>query len=232
MVSSALFLALPYLFMLRMKFVVYMLVYIDDIIIIGNNTKFLSTFKSSLADTFSLKDIGNLNFFLGLEVISTKEGLFLSQHKYILDILDLTMMTGAKESATALSTSISLHLFDVSNVANVEQFRKIIGALQYLCLTQPNINFVVNKLSQFMHKPTSIHFQCLKGFYAISRAVYFMVCSLSNLLAFIYKCSSILIGLETMMIGLSLQPILFILVVTWSDEDLKNKKQWLDPHWI
>ena len=140
----------------------YMLVYVDDIIITGNNPCFISSFVAALSDKFSLKDLGNLNYFLGIEVLPTKQGLFLSQHKYITEILDRTTMSGAKESVTPLSTSVSLQLFDGSSTANEEQFRKIIGSLQYLCLTRPDINFAVNKLSQFMHKPTQIHFTALK----------------------------------------------------------------------
>ena len=115
-----------------------------------------------MSDKFSLKDLGNLNYFLGIEVLPTKKGLFLSQHKYITDILNRTIMLGVKESAIPLSTSVSLQLFDGSSTVNEEQFRKIVGSLQYLCLTRPDINFVVNKLSQFMHKPTQIHFTILK----------------------------------------------------------------------
>ena len=71
-------------------------------------------------------------------------------------------MSGAKESSIPLSTSVSLSLSDGTAAATVEEYRKIIGALQYLCLTRPNIAFAVNKLSQFMHKPTQLHFTSLK----------------------------------------------------------------------
>lgn len=71
-------------------------------------------------------------------------------------------MDGAKGSVTLLSTSTILKLDDGSANTNVEEFRKIIGSLQYLALTRPDITFVVNKLAQFMHKPTTQHYMTLK----------------------------------------------------------------------
>ena len=61
----------------------YLLVYVDDLVIIGNNLCFVSEIVAQLGNRFSLKDMGQLNFFLGMEVISTKSRLFFSQHKYI-----------------------------------------------------------------------------------------------------------------------------------------------------
>ena len=98
----------------------YMLVYVDDIILTGNNGGFLSTFEQQLSAKFSPKQLGNLHYFLGVEVIPHSQGLFLSQHKYISDILDRTSMAGAKECNTPISTSSSLSLFDGSTAADAE----------------------------------------------------------------------------------------------------------------
>jgi hypothetical protein len=66
-------------------------------------------------------------------------------------------MAGAKEISTPLSTTQSLHLLDgIASVDNTK-YRRIIGRLQYLSLTRPNICFAVNKLSQFMQKPMVTH---------------------------------------------------------------------------
>ncbi|KAL6346353.1 hypothetical protein AAG906_033149 [Vitis piasezkii] len=136
------------LFIYRKDFIIhYFLVYVDDIVIIGNNKNF---------------DMGLLHFFLGVEVVPTQAGLFLSQHKYIRELLSNTNMSGAKDVSTPLSTTQSLKLLDgTTNVDNIE-FRRIIGSLQYLSLTHPDISFAVNKLSQFMHKPTTTHFTAKK----------------------------------------------------------------------
>ena len=97
-----------------------------------------------------------------MEVISTKSGLFLSQHKYIRDLSSKTNMIGAKDVLTPLSTTTSLKLVDGTSSTNNTEFRSVIGALQYLSLTRPDISFFVNKLSQFMHKPTVTHWTAAK----------------------------------------------------------------------
>jgi len=95
-------------------------------------------------------------------VLPTPSGLFLSQHKYIRDLLVRTRMDGAKEVDTPLITTGSLILKDGSPPANATEYRSVIGALQYLNLTRPNISFAVNKLSQFMHCPTESHWSATK----------------------------------------------------------------------
>ncbi|GJY38367.1 retrovirus-related pol polyprotein from transposon RE2 [Tanacetum coccineum] len=88
--------------------IVYFLVYIDDIIITGNNTSFIDKFVQQLHDRFALKDLGELHQFLGVEVISTMSGIFPSQHKYIRDILKTHHMDEAKEVTTPMHDSIKL----------------------------------------------------------------------------------------------------------------------------
>ena len=140
----------------------YCLVYVDDLILTGNNSTFVASIINQLGQKFSIKDLGPLHFFLGVEVIPTKKGLFITQHKYIRDILAKTSMDGAKDVTTPFSTSISLKLADGSSSVDSTEYRRVIGALQYLSLTRPDISFAVNKLSQFMHSPTQIHWTATK----------------------------------------------------------------------
>jgi len=115
-----------------------------------------------LGARFSLKDMVLLHYFLGVEVIPTTIGLFLPQHKYVHDILENQNMAGAKDISTPLSTTQSLHLLDGTASVDNTEYRHIIGSLQYLSLTRPDICFAVNKLSQFMHKPTVTHWAATK----------------------------------------------------------------------
>ena len=71
-------------------------------------------------------------------------------------------MSAAKDVSTPLSTSESLKLVDGTAPMDSSDFRRIIGSLQYLSLTRPDISFAVNKLSQFMHKPTQTHWTATK----------------------------------------------------------------------
>jgi hypothetical protein len=137
-------------------------VYVDDLVITGNDPIFVSSIIDQLSNRFSVKDMGQLHFFLGMEVIPTTTGLFLSQHKYIRDLLTKLNMHGAKAVITPLSTTTVLKLLDGTSSVDSTEYRSIIGALQYLSLTQPNISFAVNKLSQFMHKPTTTHLTAAK----------------------------------------------------------------------
>jgi len=140
----------------------FLLVYVDDLIITSSDNVFVSSIIDQLGVAFSLKDMGPLHFFLGMEVIPTTDGLFLSQHKYIHDILCKTNMLGAKEVSTPLSTTTALQLIDGTSSMDNTKFRRVIGGLQYLSLTCPDISFAVNKLSQFMHKPTATHWTAAK----------------------------------------------------------------------
>jgi len=142
--------------------VLYTLVYVDDIIITGNSTAKVNECINKLASSFSIKDLGSLHYFLGVEVIPTSTGLFLSQHKYIADLLERTKMTDAKVVLTPLSTSISLTKDDSSPNTDATFYRSTIGSLQYLSMTRPDIAFPVNKLAQFMQKPTTTHLTALK----------------------------------------------------------------------
>ena len=135
----------------------YFLVYVDDLVIIGNNSISVASIIKQLGAKFYLKDMGLLHFFLGIEVVPTQAGLFLSQHKYVRDLLSKTNMSAAKDVSTPLSTSQSLKLVDGTAPVDSSDFHWIIESLQYLSLIRPDISFAVNKLSQFMHKPTQTH---------------------------------------------------------------------------
>ena len=88
--------------------------------------------------------------------------MFLSQHKYVRDLLAKFHLEGIKDSSTPMSSIGHLTLNDGSPPANATQFRSLVGGLQYLQLTCPDIAFVVNKLDQFMHAPTQTHWTAAK----------------------------------------------------------------------
>lgn len=84
---------------------IYLIVYVDDIIVTGPDASFLNIFITRLANKFSLKDLGQLSYFLGVEVIPIANGLFLSQQKYIIDLLERMGMLEAEPSSTPLAVS-------------------------------------------------------------------------------------------------------------------------------
>lgn len=104
-----------------------------------------------------LNDLGPLSYFLGVEVFPHEQGLFLSQKKYIGDLLARANMSNAKAISTPMVSHPPLTLDDGSPLPNPTEYRALVGGLQYLSLTRMDDAFSVNRLSQFMHRPTDIH---------------------------------------------------------------------------
>uniref|UniRef100_A0A6N2KT27 Reverse transcriptase domain-containing protein n=1 Tax=Salix viminalis TaxID=40686 RepID=A0A6N2KT27_SALVM len=96
-------------------------------------------FIQQLGDMFSLKDMSSLHFFLGVEVIPSKAGMFLTQHNYVHELLAKSNMSDAKDVSMPLSTSHPLQLVDNTAVVDCTTFRQIMGSLQYLSLTRPDL---------------------------------------------------------------------------------------------
>jgi histone deacetylase 1/2 len=106
--------------------------------------------------------LGSVHFFLGIEVKSTAMGILLSQHKYALDIIQRAGMTSCKPVDTPLSASSKLALLPGTLYSDPTRYRQIVGALQYLTFTRPDICYAVNKVCQFMHAPTEDHWSAVK----------------------------------------------------------------------
>jgi hypothetical protein len=97
-----------------------------------------------------------------MEAIFTPNGIILSQQHYILDLLCKSNMSDAKPVKSPMSTTHTLSLLSGDPLNDPSSYRSLVGALQYLSLTRPDISFAVNKVSQFMHRPTSLHLQAVK----------------------------------------------------------------------
>lgn len=142
--------------------VAYFLVYVDDILLTGNNAQFLLNFQQALSAKFSLKNLGPPSHFLGIEFVPTESGLFLTQHHYIRDVLLSTNMHDAKPICTPMSTTCSLLAPSDTPLCDVTAYRKIVGSLQYSSLTRPDISYSVSRLSQYLSAPTDVHMQAAK----------------------------------------------------------------------
>lgn len=115
-----------------------------------------------LTSRFSVKDDEDLSYFLGIEAKRVLSGLHLSQRKYVLDLLARTNMLTAKPVTTPMASSPKLSLFSGTALSDPIEYRRVVGSLQYLAFTRPDLSYVVNRLSQFMHKPTTDHWQPVK----------------------------------------------------------------------
>jgi hypothetical protein len=143
---------------------IFVLVYVDDIIVASAREKATDALLRDLKGDFALKDLGDLHYFLGIEVNKVKDGLVLTQEKYASDLLERVGMIYCKPVSTPLSTSekLSLHEGSLLGSNDASQYRNIVGALQYLTLTRPDIAFSVNKACQFLHAPTTVHWAAVK----------------------------------------------------------------------
>ncbi|XP_076925214.1 uncharacterized protein LOC143587953 [Bidens hawaiensis] len=134
---------------------VVLLVYVDDIVITGNCVSAVESVKSLLKTKFLIKDLGELKYFLGIEVFKTDQGICLSQRKYCLELLAEFGLTALKPVNVPIEQSYSVnHLCKISNseLQNITKYQKLVGKLIYLSHTRPDISYSVQFLSQFMHK--------------------------------------------------------------------------------
>lgn len=144
------------------KSFIYMLIYVDDILVTGNDTVLIKETLDTLASRFSVKEHEELSYFLGIEAKRTPSGLHLAQRRYILDLLERTNMLSAKPVASPMASSPKLTLFTGTPLTDATQYRCVVGSLQYLAFTRPDISYATNRLSQFMHAPTDEHWQAVK----------------------------------------------------------------------
>ncbi|KAJ9543931.1 hypothetical protein OSB04_023638 [Centaurea solstitialis] len=111
---------------------ILLVVYVDDIMITSSDSNGIQRLKDFLASQFQTKDLGFLKYFLGIEVSRTHKGICLSQRKYCLDILN-----------------------------DSEKYRRVVGRLNYLMITRPDIAFPVSVVSQFMSSPRTAHWDAV-----------------------------------------------------------------------
>ncbi|XP_057756129.1 uncharacterized mitochondrial protein AtMg00810-like [Arachis stenosperma] len=143
----------------------------------------------SLQHTFEMKDLGSLSYFLGLEVISTVDGIYLSQAKYALDLLAQARITDSHTESTSLEPNVRFTPMDGIVLDNHTLYRQLVGGLVYLTVTRPDIGYPVHVLSQFLLTPRTTHYAAvlhvlcyIKG--TLFHGLYFSACSSLSLQAY------------------------------------------------
>ncbi len=130
--------------------IVVITIYVDDLIIGGDNGKEVEHVKHFLKQKFDMKDLGEFKFFLGIEVIRTVKGIWLSQRQYALDMLSKYGMGGCKPISIPLNQNGKLSVDAGEVVEDATMYRKIVGSLIYMMITRRDLNYTVGLESQFM----------------------------------------------------------------------------------
>lgn len=128
-----------------------LLLYVDDIILSGNNFITLQSVIQKLASVFAMKDLRPLHYFLGLAMCHSNGSLFLSQTRYAIDLLRKYKIDGTKFYASPVINGTKLSILDGDPLPDPSEYCSVVRALQYLTWTRPDISFIVNQVCQFMH---------------------------------------------------------------------------------
>ena len=109
---------------------------------------------------YTIKDLENAKYFLGLEISQTSEGIYVNQRKYILDILSNLDTLTSRPKNHPINKGLKLSIEPQNDSAcDPEKYRNLIGRLLYLNLTRPDITYSIQQLSQFVNKPFNSHWK-------------------------------------------------------------------------
>lgn len=136
-------------------------VYVDDIILTGNNITIIQSLKDHLHKTFSIKDLGQLSFFLGIEFGYSADGITLTQGKFTREMLNDSKIQSFKTVVTPLPLSLKLDANTGILLADPSYYICMLGKLNFLTNTRPDLAYTVQTLSQFMQTPRDSHLQAL-----------------------------------------------------------------------
>jgi hypothetical protein len=137
-------------------------VYVDDIIFGCNKNPLVQWFASTMESQFEMSMIGELSFFLGLQITQRSEGMFISQGKYLREMLKRFQMEDSKLVGTPMVTRCKLRKDDDTPDVDQSSYRSTIGSLLYITASHPNIMHDVGMVGRFQSAPKQSHLQAVK----------------------------------------------------------------------
>ena len=123
-----------------------MVVYVDDILITGTNLQAIEAIKAHLHTTFSIKDLGSLHFFLGMEARYSDQGFILTQEKFTKELLTDSKLTNLRSVLTPLPSNLKLSALEGNPLPDPTVYRSLVGKLNFLTNTRSDISYVVQTL--------------------------------------------------------------------------------------
>ena len=137
-------------------------VYVDNLLVTGSNVELVDKFKEDMKMVFEMTDLGEMTYFLGMEIKQKEEEVFISQKKYAKEILKKFRMDDCKSVDTPMSQKEKLTKEDEANKVDETLYRSLVGCLMYLTATRPDILHAVSLLSRFTNCATETHFIAAK----------------------------------------------------------------------
>ncbi|KAL0446036.1 UNVERIFIED_CONTAM: Retrovirus-related Pol polyprotein from transposon RE2 [Sesamum latifolium] len=134
-----------------------LLVYVDDILITGPSLSTIQNVKDYLHALFTIQDLGDIRYFLGLEIARNPSGTYIAQTKYVLDIIKHTKLLHSKSVSTPFPQGLKLSVDCGAKIEQPDAYRRLVGRLLYLSFTRPDIFHCVQQLSQFLNHPCEDH---------------------------------------------------------------------------
>jgi hypothetical protein len=142
--------------------IVVIIIYVDDLIITRDSNANIFGLKKLLKQKFEMKDLGELRYFFGIEVIQSPKGIWLLQRQYALNKLSEYGMTGCKPISIPLEQNVKLSANEEDLVEDTTMYRRIVGSLIYMTITRPNLSYAVGVVSQFMQTPRKPHLDTVR----------------------------------------------------------------------
>ncbi|XP_026419899.1 uncharacterized protein LOC113315869 [Papaver somniferum] len=140
------------------KGIVLLLLYVDDMVTTGSDLEGINALETQLSMYFQMKDLGHLRYFLGIEVDRSSKGYYVSQVKHANEIIHRAGLTENNTVDTPLEVNVKYNPTDGKILSNPTLYRQLVGSLNYLTITRPDISHAVHVVSQFMSAPRSTHY--------------------------------------------------------------------------
>ena len=136
--------------------------YVDDLLFTGNNEAMFHEFKQSMFSEFEMTDNGLMSYFLGIEVKQESDGIYISQQRYMRDILKKFNMDKCNTVNTPVATGLKLSKGGEGEFVNSTVYKSLVGSLRYLTITRPDIVYGVGLVSRYMETPRESHWLAAK----------------------------------------------------------------------
>ena len=133
--------------------------YVDDLIFTGNDESMYVEFKKSMMVEFDMTDLGKMRYFLGVEVMQKSDGIFISQKKYVMEVLERFGMDKSNSVLNPMVPGEKLQKDQDGMKIDSTYYKQIVGSLMYLTATRPDVMFAVSLISRYMEHPTKLHLQ-------------------------------------------------------------------------